>query len=310
MRLYTKIPALYLMAAAAMTSCSDLIYDGECPPQQLDVNFLWSEEQRPEGMTVWFFSTDANGSDYRFDIASPAGGKVSLPVGNYKMLTVNNDAKNVAFTHEDSFDDYTASVAKEDHTWKTADDEEALVTPPGMLWATTIGSVNISVEGATYGYITDSRRIWCHPEEICARYHVEVRSVENLKSAKAVQSALSGLSATVNVGEHTLSDTDITESLTLKADSDNSLTGDLLTFGKKHDDPTHNFLVIRFRMSDGSIHEVTTDVTEQIVNAPDPMNVDIIIDDITLPDTGEEPPIPGEGLDVTVGDWIDIEIYV
>ena len=109
---------------------------------------------------------------------------------------------------------------------------------------------------------------------------------------------------------HTLSDTDITESLTLKADSDNSLTGDLLTFGKKHDDPTHNFLVIRFRMSDGSIHEVTTDVTEQIVNAPDPMNVNIIIDDITLPDTGEEPPIPGEGLDVTVGDWIDIEIYV
>ncbi len=44
-------------------------------------------------MTVWFFSTDANGSDYRFDIASPTGGKVSLPVGNYKMLTVNNDAK-------------------------------------------------------------------------------------------------------------------------------------------------------------------------------------------------------------------------
>ena len=63
-------------------------------------------------------------------------------------------------------------------------------------------------------------------------------------------------------------------------------------------------------MSDGSIHEVTTDVTEQIVNAPDPMNVNIIIDDITLPDTGEEPPIPGEGLDVTVGDWTDIEIYV
>ena len=71
------------MAAVTMTACSDLIYDGECPPQQLDVNFVWSEEQRPEGMTVWFFSTAANGADYRFDLASPTGGKVSLPVGNY-----------------------------------------------------------------------------------------------------------------------------------------------------------------------------------------------------------------------------------
>lgn len=310
MKQYPKISAICLTATLSMTACSDLIYDGECPPQQLEVNFVWSGDQRPDGMTVWFFSTDANGSDYRFDIASATGGKVSLPVGNYSMLTVNNDARNVTFTHEDSFEAYTASVVNEDDTWKAADGSEALVTPPGMLWATTIGAVSVSVEGASYGYITDSKRIWCHPEEICARYHVEVRSVDNLKSAKAVQSALSGLSATVNVREHSLSDTDIAESFALKTDGANALTGDLLTFGKKRGDPTHNYLVMRFRMSDGSIHEVTTDVTDQIVNAPDPMNVDIIIDCITLPDTGEKPPIPGEGLDVTVGDWTDIEIYV
>ena len=83
-------------------------------------------------MTVWFFSTDANGSDYRFDIASPTW-QSEPPGRQLQDVDRQQRCKNVAFTHEDSFDDYTASVAKEDHTWKTADDEEALVTPPGML---------------------------------------------------------------------------------------------------------------------------------------------------------------------------------
>ncbi len=50
------------------------------------------------------------------------------------------------------------------------------------------------------------------------------------------------------------------------------------------------------------------DVTEQARTAPDPMNVEIIIDGLTLPEV--ENPKPGGTFDVSVDGWTTIIIDI
>ncbi len=73
----------------------------------------------------------------------------------------------------------------------------------------------------------------------------------------------------------------------MEASSENEAYGSFLNFGAYPD--VAQTLVISFSLSDGISVEFSGDVSDQIANSYDPKNIDIIINGLKVPDTGNDP---------------------
>ena len=82
----------------------------------IEVKFEWGKapEARVDGMALYFFSKDRRGERWRFDIAGMEGGKIEIPPGSYRMLTLNNDLPGVDFSETSDFFTFLAHTHSAD----------------------------------------------------------------------------------------------------------------------------------------------------------------------------------------------------
>ena len=87
-------------------------------------------------------------------------------------------------------------------------------------------------------------------------------------------------------------------------DGKSTITADFLTFGPPAGAPGKHLLRIYVQLPDGKKVYYTFDVTDQVRHAPDPRNVHIVLDGLTLP----KPLAIGSGFRPTVDDWQEVEV--
>lgn len=307
------------------------------------VEYDWADapDASPAGMRVFFYSEDDSSVYYFFDLPGTAGGYVELPAGNYKIISYNNDTKTSLFAEKNSFSKHYC-YTREGNILEPiygngmslpnrGDDAERVVITPDEVYLCAPAEVNVKETGSSYtvydyydhekvsgGTQTDVQVITLYPHDILCHYSYEVRNVKNIEHISQVSAALSGMSPSILLCDETLHTEPVTLPVpgavtTFTRSTEKEISGAFLTFGQNAANGARHKMSFYVVMDDGSKYQFANsdkfDVTDQVVNAPDPRHVHIIIDGLDVPDpikTGSGAFVPDVDNWGTVESEIDI----
>ena len=315
-------------AAVALAACAALIaafvsgtlssceHKGFCEPDspvsRVHVLFDWRKAPGAEvtGMSLYLYPSDG-GEMLRYDFDNALGGVVEIPHGRYRALFMNNNAETVLLRGTEgyeSFEAYTrAAYLLEPLGLQSSPAEanpagEAVALPADPVWSGRDDAVEVLAAKASGGSAYD-QQLTFYPVRETARYTVDVLNAKNLRYVSAMSFSLSGLSGSLSVASGARSPLRTTLPFEGRADADaGTATGGFHTFGLPSSSNKLRTLVIYVIMTDGSKQFYTFDVSNQVNNAPDPQNVRIVIDGLTLPQPIVEP--GGGGFQPSVDDWV------
>lgn len=290
--------------AVVLTGCEhkELCYD-HSHDTEIEIRFKWSAapDADPQTMVVNFFSLDGTHVDRR-EFTSRDGGIVKVDGGEYRLLFHNGEMENVKEV-VDNHDKYGLTTVEEallapmfrnldTPPRPSSSAKEPVRSPAETVWAGRCEYVMIE-------HGKERQVVELYPEEVTARYTVEVVNVENLRDNLAISAALSGLSEQFNVSSGSAAGQSVTVPFTVERKDSRTLEAHFLTFGHC---PDNNVVphILSIYTSNKSYFNI--DVTDQVHNAPDDKNIYIRIDGLKLPD--------GEGKDddlLSVDPWDEVE---
>lgn len=288
---------------------------------KIRVEFDWrnAPDANPEGMSVWFYPMEEDGTLRRFDFQGTKGGEVEIAVGSYRVICYNNDSEaNLATGMEDYYthkiytrDGYIFEPVYGNATGASPHnvDDEHVTICPDMLWGCHVFDVTITEGGVNCIYQEDGevsgmsgssdRVVTLYPAEVICTYTYEIRNVNNLKATTQMCGSLSGLAHGLFMGMEEIEHERVTVPFEAVSDGVSTVMGKFLTFGHCASHDPHTIFTLYVWMKDGKKLYYTFDVTDQVDNAPDPQHVHIIIDGLDLPQPIED----GDGFHVDIDDW-------
>jgi len=301
--------ALALVLTSAATSC---IYEDDDCPEELSITIQadWTEapEATPEGMAYIFFPTDGS-EPWRFDFPGREGGKVSILTGDYRVLSFNDDTYHVLFRGTDNYDSYEAYTNETSPQLKN----ERTVESPDMMWGCAYSGFNLTYCGVWYA--SPENKDMFSPEfvftarqrAITPRYTYTILNVKNLSGVKSMSATLSGMAGSMFLASKRCGDYPSTLSVKAAARDSTSVEGQFHTFGIPQSPSVSNILSLFAVLKDGRRFCYEFDVTDQIRNSPDPMNVNILLDGLSFehPEGGS-----GTGFEVNVDGWQTIIVNI
>ena len=286
----TVFRVMLCMAASLLLTCcehKELCYD-HSHSVEIEIRFNWQNapDATPRTMVVNFFSTDGRHVAVR-EFTSMHGGKIKMDAGEYRILCHNGEMENVKEA-VDAFDRYSLITAEESllapmsrqmdaPPRPSVSADEPVRTPAETVWAGQHEYVNI--ERGRNGQVIE-----LFPEEVSARYTVEIVNVENLKDNLGISAALTGLSERLNISGATGAGQPVTVPFTIDRKDPNTLEARFVTFGHC---PEDNSVAHILSVYTSKKVYYNYDVTDQVHAAPDPRNVYIRIDGIKLPTEGD-----------------------
>lgn len=275
----------------------------------VEVIFDWSKVAEPHAstMVLYLYSDEHEVMDHWFNNRN--GGVIRSYGGKHTAVCHSNDdpyVHRLRNQHDHGeIEIFTNSVAQlvgqgistRDIPRAEGTENEPLRVTPSMIYATQNSDINFRVSSLPQTLIL-------YPEELLCRYSVEFVDVENLKnSTLQIDGTISSLAGGYFPGRMTTSSEAVTQSFTLTPDVEKrSLRADFLTFGVPTggDRPHKISLYIAFKNRTGNFY--TFDVSDQINNAPDPRNVNIVIRGLKLPDIPDNIN-PDTGVTIEVDSW-------
>lgn len=300
----------------ALSSCvhKELCYDHP-HTHEVDVVFDWSQEADadPETMSLYLFPQD-DGKVERYEFTDRNGGRIRVAEGEYKAICLNSDTRNLRLEEKEDYETFRiTSVDAELHARtllaeKCADspprakgtEDERVAASPDKVWTGNLDE--LIVDEATESIIMT-------PEKSYIRFKIEVHNVENMEYAFIVSGALTTLSESILPGLAALSEENVTVPFGAEfSTTERSIWGEFQTFGHCPYREFQHFLILYITMSDGSNISYRYDVTEQIHTAPDPENIVIILDGLTLPEPEDVGGGVSGGMKPVVGEWTTIDI--
>lgn len=309
---------LMTLASLLLTGCEhkELCYD-HAHTTRLQVVFDWTlaPDADPDLMEVYFYPHDG-GTPQRFALNGRDGGEVELTYGYYDVLCVSaagsGTTANLRRGTEqwERFEVYTrdASVLEGMGMVATAGEppraegteHESGALAPDMFWSGRRQGIEVS--GSSDPVVR------LQPAQSVTRFTVEIAGAENLKYVKAVSGTLSGLSRGYFIGPDVLNTECVSVPFAMKSDGNSRIDGRLLGFGHcpNGDDGIPHKLVIYAVLADGSQWYYEYDVTEQVHDAPDPLDIYIRLDGLPLP----KPITNGSGMQPSVDGWENVEVNV
>lgn len=301
------------MTALLFSSCDhkDLIMD-ETFTGDVEIIFDWrnAPDAHPASMMALLIDDDAS-EPMRYNFSGREGGYARVPEGVYTGLGFNSDITDWAKFRRQGANGYselltadaasltafglsTRAIPKAD-----ANSTERIASSPERVWSDKIDNQTVKA------YTSDQKIIF-YPDEITCHYSVTVKDVKNMGylGGGSVDATLGGLSESYFLeGEHR-SMVPVTFPVVLAGNADtSSLYGEFLTFGDVADHGSRNILTIYLVYQDQTGSYATFDVTDQVKNAPDPRNVNIVVSGLNLP----KPINTGGGFIPNVNDWQAIE---
>ncbi len=316
-----KLIAACAAIMVATTSCEhkDLCYNHP-HNGRVNVIFDWryAPDANPESMYLFLYPKDG-GSYQQFEFAGRSGGEIEVLEGEYEFLCINSDTRKIRYefgdgatfngnlfnffevtTPETTLLESMESVTKGEQAPRAEGTEaESIAYEPDPIWtdaeAYTIESIKV----------VDSQTIILYPRQAYCNYTVKLLNIANAGMLSEMSATLSGMAGGLYVAQRTPTDDAVTIPFGVSFDS-SSATGEgtLLTFGHCPEGTEHTHTAVIYAvMSDGAKYYYTVDVTDQIHNAPDPYNVEIVIDNVPLPD-----PITVGNSGIVVSTWNNIVI--
>lgn len=146
-----------------------------------------------------------------------------------------------------------------------------------------------------------------HPSPMVCRYQVLVNNVDNIESASQVAMAISGLAAGRFLASAASVDVAVTVPSAMRRSAERQLRGKMLSFGRVTEDVPRCMLSIFAVLRNGERKVFEYDVSDIVDKAPNPMDVRIEIDGLSLPEIEGG---SGAGMDVDVDRWdvVNIEL--
>lgn len=271
-----------------------------------DVVFDWRNqpEARPTSMRLYLFPLDGK-KVLLYEFSDFRGGSVSIPIGHYKALCLNNDTKFIRYRNIDRYADFEACTSEGDFEENFAGvprakgtEEERFSRSIDRFWTARMDTVCVDLQ--------EKNKVltFLMEESICS-YHITIRHVDNLKyiSADGLSGSLSGMSGGLLVGENIPTGELTTIPFGVVHGDSASLKAEFLCFGHCPSVCRSHKVTI---YADGNKYYYTYDVTSQIHKASDSRNVHIVIDSLHLP----KPIVNGGGFQPLVEKWKCIEIDV
>lgn len=302
------------VVVAVLSGCShkDIVCPGS-EPRAVAVAFDWSlaPGSDVDGMTVYFYPAASGSRIWRFDIAGRDGGDVELPVGEYRMIAVNNDLPGVMFSGQDAYDTFTASARRASGG--------AAMAATGMLYGGNVQDISVSLCGVSYrlpdGQMKECPRnlIRCRPDSLSTVYDVTLRDVKGMERVRSAAARINGVAESVALGSGSTGSAACAASLGLeRVEGENALAGSTTAFGTP-DGPPGFTMSVSVTRTDGLNISKSFDVTGQVINSPYPRHVSIVVDGMEIP--AENPPDGPDdddvGITVGVDGWqvVEIELF-
>lgn len=298
----------------SMVSCNhkDLITD-DTFTGDLQIEFDWrnAPEAKPASMIAYLFDSEGNSEPLRYNFAGRDGGEARVPAGTYSGIGFNSDGNDWArFRNTDrreTFEIYTDDASRlttfglDTRSVPRAPqaETERVAIAPQQIW-------NDSREGFKVLPYVEGQKLTFYPEEVTCHYTVTVKDVTGINYLKggSLDATVSGLSESYFTGRKETSTVPVTLPLTLSEDGKpNELFGQFLTFGDTADKARKHILTIYLVYEDNTGSYATYDVTDQVLNAPDPHHVDIVVSGLDLP----QPISSGGGFVPNVNEWQGVE---
>lgn len=318
-----------LIAATSSMAMNGCIYDDlkPCLGEEVDITIVndWAlaPDADPEGIAYTFY-IDGVKDHWRFDFPGREAGKVILPTGDYRFLMYNDDTSGVRF--ESGHDGTMVATSRPGHIleglpgWSASDTitytREKVLICPDMMWSGSYSDVIVTYDQLTYSDSTatytsrlsenNPMQLVTRPQQIVSTYSYEIVNVENLSGVKRMCAAMSGLAASLCVNNGLRSSQAVTLPVKAVKSGDNTIAGEFFTFGLPRAARAPNLLYVFVWLTDGRRYVYEFDVTSQIVNAPDRLNVHVVVDSLSLPES-----IPGESVgtfDPSVDGWTHVVV--
>jgi hypothetical protein len=305
---------LLLTTALCLASCDhkELCYDHP-HSRQVRVKFDWqlAPDAFPAGMVLYFYDVNSQKQVQRFDLSGREGGEIDLLPGRYHVLFYNNDTEFTLFRGTASFEEHQAYTASEtinrvfsrsesEYPRPRAVADEDVAYNSDMIWGCTALDVDVENQAGTM-------ELTFAPHELVAIYSYEIRNIVNVSSLESYAGLLSGMANSITLAnESTRSDLTSVPFMSDWVEGD-TLTGEFYTFGVTDDTTVPHILTLYVWMRDGQKAYYNFDVTQQVVEAQNPMRVHLVIDGLELPQPSDEGSFsPG------VNDWqteyVDIDM--
>lgn len=299
------IPALLsaILLLATLTACDhkELCYTHP-HFSTVRVAFDWSrvtETERPEGMRVHFYPTNATGKVWIFDFPGGRDATIEIPQNNYRVICFNYDVEGVTWRSDDHFDLMTATTPT-----VTAPDNESASLTPSILIGHSIAEIGLSdiPEG-------EERTVTLTPTRMTCRYTYEVRGLQNTGQIAEIRASLSGMADELIMADDRLPHNRSERLLFGGSLSGKNVVGGFYTFGRSSDPDVRHTFRLYIKSRTGDVHIISHDVTEQVRTVPTIghlADVHLVIDtDFTIPIEPGTGSGSDAGFDVGVDDWDD-----
>lgn len=292
------------MSALLLAGCTHK--DIVCPYEEtrvVRVSFEWDRASGadPAGMTIYFYPLGEGGQVWRFDVAGRDGGEVELPIGRYRMLAVNNDLPGLTFTGQNGYQTLTATTRELDQSY---------VCPTGMLYSGKVDEAEVTLCGVSYITEEGSLKecpvgvIRCWPDSMATVYTVNVEEIRGIERVRSVSMVLEGLAAQKYIYSD---EAEGAASLLTQAEIDRRGSGAFHTVTTGLGSPAEGgetFLTVIGTKTDGLIFKKSFNVTDQVSNSPNPLNVLINIKGLTIAENDStQTTDPDVGMTVGVDGW-------
>lgn len=314
------ILAVLLITTFASCQHKELCYD-HSHGAMVRVIFDWTEapDADPETMSLYLFPKQG-GDAMRYEFIDNQGGTISIPVGEYEALCLNSDTESVSYRNMNSRQTFEVfgkqstllagmtmmavrSEVEGSAPRPLGTEDEQIMSAPERMWSDHLEGVEIKE--------VDGQGLTLTPQLSTSQCSIQILNVDNLEHVNSMSGVLTGTSGSFypGLGSDVLGSdvATIPFSVTLWPDK-NEVTGSLEFFGHCHESTASHMLSIYAIMSDGSKYTYTFDVSDQMHDAVDQRNIQIVIDGLQL----QKPIYNGNGFQPTVDDWnntqVDIEM--
>ncbi len=299
--------------AAALTGCDhkDLVYDfPDAGNVRVDFDWQNAPEATPESMEAVFFNT--SDSPTRFIFQGRDGGSIHIDYGDYSVIGFNSDHTDaLRLRNTESLE--SIEIYTPDAESLAAQGIEVSSLPASRESASErIAQTPEAVysdrrDGQHLELTSDEQVVTLYPQEVTCHYSVTVRNVDNIGNldGATIDATLSGMAEGYYHGKQCAAENPVTMPFTLSENKDkNALYGHFLTFGECSESNFPHSLIVYMVYADGTKSYQTFDVTDQVRNAPDPKNVNIIVSGLKIPRVIDS----GGGFAPRVDDWESTEI--
>lgn len=291
-----KTGMLLFLALLPVAGCerTNLYYDDD-PEGGVEIKVDWSGLPQgaflPEGVLITFYDPE-KGTNHPF-FRETAGGKISMPDGEYDILVYNGDTERLLFRNMDRFE--TAEAYLET---RSRGNVEAFIGEPDPNFAVFSGHVSLATG--------QKEPVIVKPQCQVSFTAIKVKLV-GVDNVKACRGSLSGVSRCLNLSTGTPGRESCTLIFDLEKDGD-TYTQKIAFFGlcpnsggTRAENEVKNLLTLDFLLLDNTVRTFEYDITDKIEpgETPDtgkPLEIEgIEIPDIESPDGG--------GFDAGIGGW-------